>query len=132
MSDWIRLDGLVVTAPVGVHDWEKRGPRPLVLDIELALDLRRAGASDALADTIDYQAVADTADQVARAHHHELIEAYADRLAQALFAGFPCTALRLTVHKPGAVARTRTLAVHIERSRHDYEPVTNPDRGSRA
>lgn len=122
MNDWIRLEGLLVNASVGVHGWEKRRPRPLVLDIELALGLHCAGASDALADTIDYQAVADTAAQVARARHHELIEAYADRLAQAIFANFPCTAVRLTVHKPGAVAGTRTLSVHIERTREEYDP----------
>lgn len=117
MSDWIRLEGLNIDAPVGVHDWEKHAPRPLLLDIELALDLRAAGASDALADTIDYQAVAATAAEVARRAHHALIEAYAEQLAREIFLRFPCTALRLTVHKPGAVARTRSLSVHIERSR---------------
>lgn len=117
MNDWVRLDGLLVDAPVGVFDWEKRAPRPLVVDIELAVDLRAAGASDRLSDTIDYQAVADTAAAVAHSRHHELLEAYADALARAVFARFPCTALRITVHKPGAVARTRTLSVHIERER---------------
>lgn len=120
MSDWIRLEGLHVDAPVGVHEWEKGAPRPLLLDIALALDLRPAGTSDALADTIDYQAVADTAAEVARCRHHELIEAYADKLARELLARFPCTQVQLTVHKPGAVARTRTLSVSIERSRKDY------------
>ncbi|HEU0197154.1 MAG TPA: dihydroneopterin aldolase [Nevskiaceae bacterium] len=124
MNDWVRLEGLVLSAPVGWYGWEKLGARPLVLDIELAVDLRRAGVSDDLADTINYQAVADTAAEVARTHHHALVEAYADHLAQCLFATYPCTALKLTVHKPGAVAGTRTLSVHIERRRADY-----PDAG---
>ncbi|TAM09742.1 MAG: dihydroneopterin aldolase [Nevskiaceae bacterium] len=119
MSDWIRVEGLQVDAPVGVFDWEKRAARPLLVDIELGLDLRPAGASDRLADTIDYAAVARVAAAVAATRHHELIEAYADELARALLAGFPCTAVRVTVHKPGAVPRTRMLSVHVERERND-------------
>lgn len=126
MSDWVRLEGLQVDAWIGVFDWEKRAPRPLLVDIGLAMDLRVAGASDRLADTIDYVAVANVAAAVAAARHHELIEAYADELARVLFARFPCTAVHITVHKPGAVPRTRTLSVHIERARADYGAEAMP------
>ncbi|HEX7382334.1 MAG TPA: dihydroneopterin aldolase [Nevskiaceae bacterium] len=119
MTDWIALEGLVVAARVGVYDWERTAPRPLVLDIRLMVDLRTAGASDALEDTVDYQAAADTATAVGVERHYALIEAYAERLAGALFARFPCTALALTVRKPGAVAGTRSLGIHIERRRDD-------------
>lgn len=126
MTDWIGLEGLVVAARVGVFDWERRAPRPLVLDIRLTLDLRTAGASDALEDTVDYQAVADVAAAAGVERHYALIEAYAERLAHALFARFPCTALALTVRKPGAVARTRSLGIHIERARADYRKPSRP------
>lgn len=120
MSDRILIQGLAIDAVIGVHAWEQQMTRPLLLDLELLTDLRPAGRSDALTDTIDYQAVAELAAAVAAEQPHQLVEHYAERLAQQIVARFAPEAVRLTVHKPGAVARTRTVSVQIERRRSDY------------
>jgi len=120
MSDAILIGSLAVKAVIGVYGWEQQVPRPLLLDLELHLDLRPAGRSDALADTVDYQAVADLASAIATEQRYALIEHFADVLARRLLAAFSIQQLRLTVHKPGAVAAARTLSVRIERSPDDY------------
>ena len=43
--DKVIIEGLQVDALIGIHAWERRGPQPLLLDLELAFDNRRAAAS---------------------------------------------------------------------------------------
>ena len=50
----------------GVLPDERVRRQPFEVDIELCVDLRAAGASDDLADTVDYGAIADT--EIGRAH----------------------------------------------------------------
>lgn len=120
MSDAILISGLAVKAIIGVYGWEQQLPRPLLLDFELNLDLRPAGRSDTLGDTVDYQAVADLAAEIAAEQRYALVEHFADVLARRLLNDFSVQHLRLTVHKPGAVATARTISVRIERSPDDY------------
>lgn len=120
MSDAILISGLAVKAVIGVYGWEQVMPRPLLLDLELSLDLSPAGASDALGDTVDYQAVADVAAVVAAERRYALVEHFADVLARRLLTNFSLQRLRLTIHKPGAVATARSVSVRIDRSPDDY------------
>ncbi|MDE2148786.1 MAG: dihydroneopterin aldolase [Gammaproteobacteria bacterium] len=124
-DDAVVIEGLKLPARVGIHAWERAMPRPLLLDLELLLDLRPAAASDALADTVDYAAVAGLAEALAGERHYALIESFAERLAAALFARFPLRRLRMQVAKPGAVAGARTVAVRIERSAADYPAASS-------
>jgi len=85
-ADRIELRGLRVMARVGVLPHEKEADQPLELDLDLAVDLTAAGASDALADTVDYGAVCDAAVAAVRAGHVELLERLAARVAEAVLA----------------------------------------------
>ncbi|HUS24564.1 MAG TPA: dihydroneopterin aldolase [Candidatus Binatia bacterium] len=116
--DSVQLRGLKLETLIGVHDWERRNPRPLLLDVTLSVDTRRAAASDALADGVDYRAVADLALAFAKEQRCQLVETFAERLAERLLAQFAGVAsVRLTVNKPGAVAEAQMVGVTIERRR---------------
>lgn len=119
-EDTILIGGLEAGSIVGVHAWEQRAPRPLLLDIELGIDLRAAAASDRLRDAVNYRAVADEALELCRSRSFHLVETLAETLARRLFERFPITSLKLSVGKPGAVPEARTVAVRIERRREDY------------
>jgi 2-amino-4-hydroxy-6-hydroxymethyldihydropteridine diphosphokinase len=117
--DRVFIEGLEVSATIGCHPWERRGPRPLVVDLELAHDNRPAAASDALADAVDYEAVALRIAALAAESDCELLETFAERCAQALLREFGAEWLRLRIGKPGAVRGARTAGVSIERGRAD-------------
>lgn len=117
--DRVFIEGLEVSATIGCHPWERRGPRPLVVDLELAHDNRPAAASDALADAVDYEAVAQRIAALAAESDCELLETFAERVAQALLREFGAEWLRLRIGKPGAVRGARTAGVSIERGRAD-------------
>jgi len=118
--DKIFIHGLKVEAIVGVHRWERQLPRSLLFDLDLQVDTRAAAASDAVADAVDYAAVAALVTHVVTERQPALLEALADALACALFEQFAIQALRLAIHKPGAVPGVKSIGVEIERRREDY------------
>jgi len=85
-ADRIELRGLRVMARVGVLPQEKEADQPLELDLDLLVDLTAAGASDALADTVDYGAVCDAAVAAVEAGHVDLLERLAAGVAEAVLA----------------------------------------------
>lgn len=113
--DTIQIKGLKVETIIGVHAWEKKLPRTLLIDLELATDVAGAAKSDAIADALDYTTVADTVVSFAKASRFQLIETLAERLAEKLLKEFRASWLRITVHKPGAVPAAQSVAVTIER-----------------
>ncbi|QQS01477.1 MAG: 2-amino-4-hydroxy-6-hydroxymethyldihydropteridine diphosphokinase [Austwickia sp.] len=119
MSDIISLRGLAVEACHGVLAPEKTEPQPFLIDIDLAVDLSRAGRSDDLADTVSYADIAGRAAAVVAGPSVDLIETLAQRVAEACLAASELVeAASVTVHKPRApieepfadVAVTRRVA----------------------
>ena len=115
--DTVRIRGLKVEAIVGVHDWERRLPRPVVIDLELATDAARAARSDALKDALDYSAIATATTAFVVAAQPQLIETLAEHLAAKLMKDFGVPWLKLEIHKPGAVPGAQDVSVAIERGR---------------
>lgn len=120
--DTVRIKGLKVEAIVGVHAWERKLPRPVVVDLELATDAARAARSDALADALDYHAVAQAAAAFVAQAQPQLIETLAQGLAEKLMQEFGAPWVRLEVHKPGAVPGAADVSVAIERGRQPARP----------
>ncbi len=120
MSDRIELRGLRVMARVGVLPHEKEADQPLELDLDLFVDLAAAGASDALADTVDYGAVCDAAVAAVRKGHVELLERLAAGVADAVLAADGRIAgVELAVRKlrPPVTHDLASSGVRIVRSR---------------
>ena len=84
--DLIELRGLHLRGIVGVLPHEQTHAQPLELDLDIALDLSAAGTSDALADTVDYGALCDAAEQVVTGTRYALLEALAAHVAATLLA----------------------------------------------
>jgi dihydroneopterin aldolase len=113
--DKISIRGLRAEALIGVHAWERKLPRVLLIDLELATDACRAAKSDSIKDALDYQAVSDATVRFAEASRFQLIETLAEKLAEQLLKEFSVEWLRIAVHKPGAVAAAQSVSVTIER-----------------
>ena len=72
--------GLEVAAGIGVHDHEQGRLQRLVIDVSLELT---PAAIERLADTINYETVAEAARAIAAEGHVGLVETFAERLALA-------------------------------------------------
>ena len=105
---------LRLQARVGVGEEERARPQRVVLTLELHLDLSRAGASDDLADTVDYEAVCELAARIAGSRPFDLIEAMAEEVAAALLEHARVSEARVRVRKPGALARWGVPYAEVE------------------
>ena len=115
MTDYVSIRDLSVPAVIGVHPWEREVEQTLLVSVDMAADVRKAAASDNLADALDYSAVAATIAAVVRDGKFQLIETAAERVAERLLADFPVTWLRLELRKP--IPDGYTAAITIERTR---------------
>jgi dihydroneopterin aldolase len=113
--DIIYLHDLRIDTVIGVFDWERRVRQTVILDLEMAADIRRAAASDDLADTLNYKAVAKRLIEFVGHSEFQLVETLAERVAELIVAEFSVPWLRLRVNKQGAVRGARDVGVIIER-----------------
>ena len=80
--DIIYLHDLRIDSVIGVFDWERRIRQTVILDLEMAADIRRAAASDKLADTLNYKAVAKRLIEFVGSSEFQLVETLAERVAE--------------------------------------------------
>ena len=113
--DIVYIRDLRIDTIIGVYDWERRVRQKLLVDLEMAADVHTAAATGALADALDYQAVADHTTAFIQAGEFELLETLAEALAAALQQQFGISWLRVRVGKPGAINAAGDVGVVIER-----------------
>lgn len=115
--DIIYIDALKVQAKVGVYEWEKKIEQTLFVDLALNIDLAPAGASDQLDDTLDYAAICEQVQTLAVARHYQLIEHFAQSLADLLLEESRVEQVSITVHKPAANPHAGKIGIKITRTR---------------
>lgn len=102
MPDRIVLTGIRGLGRHGVLERERLDGQEFIVDVTLDVDMRRAQASDDLADAVDYSAVAEAVHAIVVGDPVDLIEALAGRIADRCLAFAGVQAVSVTVHKPQA------------------------------
>jgi dihydroneopterin aldolase len=113
--DVVFVRELRIDTIIGVYDWERRVRQTVVLDLEMAVDNRRAAANDDIEDTLDYAAVSARILEFVRGSEFQLIETMAEQVAALVREEFGVPWLRLRLSKPGAVVQARDVGILIER-----------------
>lgn len=107
---------------VGIHEWERRVPQTIQLDLEIALPSGRAAASNQVADTIDYGKVISRIRETLKAEHFPLLEAMAEKLASLVLSEFGAPWVKVSIAKLSLYSGVKQVGVSIERG--------NPPRSS--
>lgn len=115
--DRVFLNDLRLRAIIGVYEWERHEPQELVLNVSLETDLRQAGASDDIADCIDYHDLALRLQAGAQNAQRLTVEALAADLAGLCLENPAVQRVRLRLEKPAAIHFARSAGVEIERGR---------------
>ncbi|WP_439857405.1 dihydroneopterin aldolase [Pseudomonas syringae] len=113
--DRVFIEGLEVDTVIGAYDWERGIRQCLRLDLSFAWDNRPAAAGDDLSKALDYASVSTRIQAFAEQAKFQLVETFAERLAEVLMGEFNIPWLRLKLTKPGAVAAAAGVGVEIER-----------------
>jgi dihydroneopterin aldolase len=120
-ADRIQLRGLRASGVHGVLPEERTRAQPFELDLDLALDLAPSAASDQLADTVDYGAIAEIAAWVvSQSAPRDLLESLAGSVAaEVLAADARIDAVTVTLRKlrPPLAVDVSTVGVAITRRR---------------
>ena len=125
-TDEILLEGMRFYAYHGVNPEERALGQRFLVDVVMAVDLRRPGQIDNLADTVSYSDVYKVVRGIVEGEPRNLIEAVAEAIAAAILTGFPPVArVTVTVRKPEVPMKGSLLdaaGVRITRSQADGSP----------
>lgn len=113
--DIIFLHGVRAKTLIGWYDWERVAPQVVELDLEIGLPSARAGVSDNLTDTIDYDKVVQHLRAAMAEQHFLLLEALAEHIAHLIMQDFSAPWTRVSVTKLGILHEVGRVGVTIER-----------------
>ena len=118
--DKIFLSALSVECVVGIWEWERRVKQTVIIDVELAADIRKAASTDHIDDTVDYKKVSKRLLAFVGDSQFQLVETLTDRIAELIITEFGVSWVKVRLNKRGAIRGARDVGIEIERRREDY------------
>lgn len=107
-----------MNAIIGVLDHERVTPQPLVIDLRLETNcITAAAATDSLAQTIDYAAIAQDVETFCVTTKAKLVETLAEGIAAHLLERDAIQGVHISVAKPDALKLAASVGVEIYRCR---------------
>jgi dihydroneopterin aldolase len=119
LNDRIELKGIEVYAKHGVLQAEQEKAQVFKVDVTAYTDVTLPAETDALADALDYAALAMEVREVVGSESHELIETVATKVVDAVMRHPGVSRSIVTIHKPNAPIDMifEDVSVTVERSR---------------
>ena len=113
--DSIFIEGLELSTIIGCYSHEKLAPQRIVVDLQLAWDVRKAAREDTLEDTLDYDKVCARLATLVQEQQFELVESLAEKIASVLMDEFSVKGLRLRLGKPDIIENVHSVGIVIAR-----------------
>ena len=120
-GDKIYVEDLRVKATIGIFDWEKKIKQDVSISYEIPHDNVRAAKADAIEATTDYKSITKGIISFVENNKFELVETFAEKIAELVIKDFNIDEIRLRVSKPGALRFSKDVGVIIERDKSSYE-----------
>ncbi|MBQ1765643.1 MAG: dihydroneopterin aldolase [Aquincola sp.] len=125
--DIIFIEGFTGHTVIGIHESELHVAQPLVIDVHAGVPRARACDTDRIGDTIDYSVVRERLQQLMANHQLQLLEAFAEAIADLLLQDFGARWVRVKVVKPRKFDDVQAVGVQIEREAADLPPAQGSD-----
>ena len=113
--DIIFFRGLEVDTIIGIYDWEREQRQTVILDIEMAYDIRKAAETDAIEYTLDYKTVSDRIIYFVKDSRFFLVERLISEIADLIRHEFDVPWVKITLNKKGAIGNGIDVGITIER-----------------
>ncbi len=113
--DIIFLGQLEADAIIGIYDWERETRQTIVLDIEMAFDIKKAAETDDIQHTLDYKAVTERVVAFVEQSSYFLVETLIEKIAELILSEFNTPWVRIVLNKRGAITRAKDVGIIIER-----------------
>jgi len=117
--DSVEIRGLSCRCIIGIRARERRVSQRVLVNLDMQVDLERAGKSGRIAHTIDYSRASTEIIALLQFRRYSLLEVAAEECAGWLFAAYPAVqAVTLSIAKPQALAgQAESGGVRIVRKR---------------
>jgi dihydroneopterin aldolase/D-erythro-7,8-dihydroneopterin triphosphate epimerase len=115
--DRIHIRDLTLRTYVGIYPGEQEKKQEVTLNITLFADLKKAGRTDDIADTVNYRSIKKQVVEYVESSRFSLIERLAEAVSEIVLKDNRVRKAEVTVDKPGALRFARSVAVTIERGR---------------
>ncbi|HLP98108.1 MAG TPA: dihydroneopterin aldolase [Sideroxyarcus sp.] len=115
--DRICICDLLTRCILGINDSERREKQDVLINLAVYTDLRKAGKSDRIEDTVDYRALKKRILAMAESSGYFLEEALAEAVAEMCLDTPGVRRADVRVEKPNALRFARSVAVEITRQR---------------
>ena len=107
----IFVENLSLDAQIGIYPHEYGRSQCITLEVELdATDVSQAAASEELNDTLNYEIIAETAQNVVAQRHFPLVETLVTEIADALLALPQARSARVRLAKQGCLEDAEAAA----------------------
>ena len=113
--DKIFLEELKIETIIGIWEWERKIRQTVIIDLEMSADIAKAAATDDVADTLNYKAVAKRVQGFVGESSFQLVETLAENVARIIRDEFGVAWVWVKVHKPGAIRGSKDVGIEIER-----------------
>lgn len=115
--DRIFVNDLLIRGVIGISEREREQPQDILVNIVIFADIRRAGESDNVEDSVNYRTVAKKVLAHVEKVQRYTVEALATDIANLVLDEPHVEKVQVRVEKPGAVRFSKSVGVEIERSR---------------
>lgn len=115
--DLVFIEGFTGQTVIGIHDTELHKPQTIRIDLTAGLPRPRACDTDKIGDTIDYGEVRARLHRLLVEHRLQLLESFAETIADILIGEFKAHWVRVVVTKPRKFDDVEAVGVAIERRR---------------
>ncbi|MGB2895528.1 MAG: dihydroneopterin aldolase [Anaerolineales bacterium] len=120
-EDRIIIKDLLLRGVIGINDWEREKKQDILINITLTGDLRAAGKSDNIEDTINYRTLTKEIIEHVEVSARFTVEALAADIAKLCLGIKGVQRAQVRVEKPGALRFAKSVGVEIERSLGDVD-----------
>jgi D-erythro-7,8-dihydroneopterin triphosphate epimerase len=117
--DKIHIRDLHLHCIIGIYPEERTAKQEIVVNVTMETDLRAAGTSDAIEETVNYKTIKLNILDFAEKSSFNLIESLAEGIAAICLQDPRVQCVKVSVDKPGALRFARSVAVEILRDRAD-------------
>ncbi len=119
--DKIYVKDLEVMGTIGIFDWEKKIKQKISISYEINQDNSAAAKKDNIEAATDYKSITKAIISFVKENKFELVETFAEKIAEMVIKEYKVKWIKLRVSKPGALRFSKDVGVIIERDSKSYE-----------
>ena len=115
--DKVIIKDLRISGILGIYEHERHTPQEIIINATMLTDIRKAAKTDAIADCVDYEKVANLLREHAQTAQRMTVEALAEDLSRICLETPGVQGVTIRVEKTQAIADTGSVGVEISREK---------------